>query len=242
MSAEPKKVAGGAQSLPRHIAIIMDGNGRWAQRRGLPRTEGHSAGADSFRRAARYCQKLGIDYLTVYAFSTENWKRPLDEIEGIMTLLEKYLRQALEDMEKEKIRICIFGDLTPFREDLQTLCRACMDRSRIYTGAQVNICLNYGGRDEIVRAARRWAAAGCPELDEERFGAYMWGGGIPDPDLLIRPGGEMRISNFLLWEIAYAELYFTEVLWPDFDEKEMDRAIAAFQHRQRRFGDVGEEA
>ena len=227
------------ENLPRHIAVIMDGNGRWAKKRGLPRTAGHSAGADSFRRAARYCQRLGIEYLTVYAFSTENWKRPADEVAGIMALLEKYLRQALRDLEKERVRICIFGDLSPFAPELQTLCRECIERSAVYTGAQVNICLNYGGRDEIVRAAKRWAADGCPEIDEAGFSGYMWGGHIPDPDLLIRPGGEKRISNFLLWEIAYAELYFSDVLWPDFDEKEFDRAIAAYQHRERRFGDVG---
>ena len=223
-------------NLPRHIAVIMDGNGRWAKKRGLPRTAGHSAGADSFRRLARHCQKLGIEYLTVYAFSTENWKRPREEVDGIMALLEKYLRQALRDMEKEKIRIRILGDLAPFTPELQKLCRECMERSAVYTGAQVNICLNYGGRDEIVRAAKKWAADGCPALDEERFGGYMWGGDIPD--LLIRPGGEMRISNFLLWQIAYAELYFSDVLWPDFDEAELDRAVEAFRHRQRRYGDV----
>ena len=225
--------------LPRHIAIIMDGNGRWAVSRGLPRSAGHSAGADSFRRTARYCQKLGIGYLTVYAFSTENWKRPREEVDAILSLLEKYLRQALRDMEKEKIRIRIFGDLSPFTPQLRQMCQACMERSAIYTGAQVNICLNYGGRDEIVRAAQRWAAEGCPALTEERFGSYMWGGDIPDPDLLIRPGGEMRISNFLLWELAYTELYFSDVLWPDFDEAELDRAIEAYRHRQRRYGDVG---
>ena len=227
------------KTLPRHIAVIMDGNGRWAKKRGLPRTAGHSAGADAFRKIARYSHKLGVQYLTVYAFSTENWKRPADEVAGIMALLEKYLLQALRDLEKEKIRICIFGDLAPFTPRLQTLCRECMERSSIYTGGQVNICLNYGGRDEIVRAAQKWAAEGCPALSEERFGSYMWGGSIPDPDLLIRPGGEMRISNFLLWECAYSEFYFTDVLWPDFDEAELDKAIEAFRHRQRRYGDVG---
>ena len=225
--------------IPRHIAVIMDGNGRWAKKRGLPRTAGHTAGADAFRKLARYCQKLGVEYLTVYAFSTENWKRPAEEVAGIMALLEKYLRQALRDMEKEKVRIRIFGDLAPFSEELRAMCQACMERSKVYTGANVNICLNYGGRDEIVRAAQKWAADGCPALDEARFGSYMWGGDIPDPDLLIRPGGEKRISNFLLWECAYSEFYFTDVLWPDFNEAELDRAIDAYRMRQRRFGDVG---
>ena len=240
MSAKGNDLAGGPSGLPRHIAVIMDGNGRWAKRQGLPRTAGHSAGADSFRRMARYCQKLGIEYLTVYAFSTENWKRPKDEVDGIMALLERYLRQALRDMDKEKVRIRIFGDLAPFSPELRRMCEQCMERSAAYTGGQVNICLNYGGRDEIVRAAKKWAAEGCPELDEDRFGSYMWGGSIPDPDLLIRPGGEMRISNFLLWELAYAELYFSDVLWPDFDEAELDKAIAAYCGRERRFGAVGE--
>ena len=143
-------------------------------------------------------------------------------------------------MEKEKIRIRVFGDLAPFSPKLRQMCQQCMERSSAHTGAQVNICLNYGGRDEIVRAAKRWAADGCPALDEDTFGGYMWGGHIPDPDLLIRPGGEMRISNFLLWELAYAEFYFSDVLWPDFDEREFDRAIAAYQNRERRYGDVGE--
>ena len=233
------ELAGESKGLPRHIAVIMDGNGRWAKSRGLPRSAGHVAGVDSFRRIARYCQKLGIEYLTVYAFSTENWKRPAQEVEGIMGLLDKYLRQALRDMEKEKIRIRIFGDLSPLTEELQTLCRECMERSSVYSGQQVNICLNYGGRDEIVRAAKRWAADGCPELTEDVFAGYLWSAGVPDPDLLIRPGGETRISNYLLWQLAYTEFYFSDVLWPDFDEKELDRAIQAYQGRNRRFGDVG---
>ena len=215
MSAKGNDLAGGPSGLPRHIAVIMDGNGRWAKRQGLPRTAGHSAGA-------------------------ENWKRPKDEVDGIMALLERYLRQALRDMDKEKVRIRIFGDLAPFSPELRRMCEQCMERSAAYTGGQVNICLNYGGRDEIVRAAKKWAAEGCPELDEDRFGSYMWGGSIPDPDLLIRPGGEKRISNFLLWELAYAELYFSDVLWPDFDEAELDKAIAAYCGRERRFGAVGE--
>ena len=233
------KLAGESKRLPRHIAVIMDGNGRWAKSRGLPRSAGHVAGVDSFRRIARYCQKLGVEYLTVYAFSTENWKRPAEEVEGIMRLLDKYLRQALRDMEKEQIRIRIFGDLSPLTEELQTLCRECMERSSVYNGQQVNICLNYGGRDEIVRAAKRWAADGCPELTEDVFENYLWSAGVPDPDLLIRPGGETRISNYLLWQLAYTEFYFSDVLWPDFDEKELDRAIQAYQGRNRRFGDVG---
>ena len=239
MSSQNKAaLAEGSNGLPRHIAIIMDGNGRWAKKRGLPRTAGHSAGAESFRRAARYCRKLGVEYLTVYAFSTENWKRSAEEVGGIMRILEKFLLEAMEDMEKEKTRLRFFGDLSPLSPKLRTLCEECVERSSVYTGGQVNICLNYGGRDEIVRAARRWAADGCPELTEDVFGTYLWSAGVPDPDLLIRPGGETRISNYLLWQLAYAEMYFSDVLWPDFDEGEIDKAVAAYAARNRRFGDA----
>ena len=232
------KLAEESQGLPRHIAIIMDGNGRWAKNRGLPRSAGHSAGAESFRRAARHCRKRGVEYLTVYAFSTENWTRPAEEVSGIMRLLGKYLKEALEGMERENTRMRFFGDVSVLTPELKELCLTCEERSQKYTGGQVNICLNYGGRDEIVRAAKRWAADGCPELTEEKFGGYLWSAGVPDPDLLIRPGGETRISNYLLWQLAYAEMYFSDVLWPDFDEKELDRAIAAYQSRNRRFGGV----
>jgi undecaprenyl diphosphate synthase len=233
-----KALAEESKRLPRHIAIIMDGNGRWAKKQGLPRSAGHVSGAESFRRAARHCRERGVEYLTVYAFSTENWKRPAEEVSGIMRLLKKYLLEAIADMEKENTRLCFFGDLSPLSPELRQLCQDCMERSKGYTGGQVNICLNYGGRDEIVRAAKRWAAEGCPELTEEKFGDYLWSAGVPDPDLLIRPGGEMRISNYLLWQLAYAEMYFTDVLWPDFDEAELDKAIQAYQDRDRRFGAV----
>lgn len=236
-------VAAGAEGLPRHIAIIMDGNGRWAKNQGLPRTAGHAAGAESFRRAAKYCRSLGVEYLTVYAFSTENWKRPAEEVEAIMELLGQYLEEAAADLAKENTRLFFFGDLTQLSPELQERCRRCTEQSKDYTGGQVNICLNYGGRDEIVRAARRWAADGCPPLTEESFGGYMWSAGVPDPDLLIRPGGEMRISNYLLWQLAYTELVFSDVLWPDFDEGEIDRAIEQYRSRHRRYGGVeGQEA
>jgi len=239
MSTHNKNVlAEGSNGLPRHIAIIMDGNGRWAKKRGLPRTAGHSAGAESFRRAARYCQKLGVEYLTVYAFSTENWKRSQEEVGGIMRILEKFLHETMEQMESENVRLRFFGDLSPLDPKLRELCETCAERSSVHTGGQVNICLNYGGRDEIVRAAKRWAADGCPELTEDAFGSYLWSAGVPDPDLLIRPGGETRISNYLLWQLAYAEMYFSDVLWPDFDEAEIDKAIAVYAARNRRFGDA----
>ena len=239
-----KAPAAPAGPVPQHIAIIMDGNGRWAKRRGMPRTAGHSAGAEAFRDIASYCKELGIQYLTVYAFSTENWKRPKDEVAAIMNLLERYLHEAIDSMAKEKIRIAFFGDLSPLSPELRELCRRTEEISRQYEGAQVNICLNYGGRDEIVRAAKRFAAD-CAEgradpnhLTEELFSRYLWSAGIPDPDLVIRPSGEVRISNFLLWQSAYAEFYYTDVLWPDFSRAELDRALENFRGRSRRFGGV----
>lgn len=239
MNADTEKMlAEGPEGLPRHIAVIMDGNGRWAKQRGLPRSAGHAAGAESFRRAALYCRKLGVEYLTAYAFSTENWKRPQDEVDGIMRLLDKYLHEVLEGMERENTRLCFFGDLSVLSPELRALCRTCVERSAGHTGGQVNICLSYGGRDEIVRAAKRWAADGCPELTERSFGGYLDSAGVPDPDLLIRPGGEKRISNYLLWQLAYAEMYFSDVLWPDFDEREINRAVEAFRRRERRYGGV----
>jgi len=196
--------------LPQHVAIIMDGNGRWAKGRGLPRTAGHAVGAETFRTIATYCREIGIRYLTVYAFSTENWKRPMEEVSAIMGLLKKYLMEAIADMEKEKVRFCFFGDLSPLTPELRRLCIETQERSAGYAGCQVNICLNYGGRDEILRAARSFAAQ-CmvgektPEaLTEEVFSGYLWSAGVPDPDLVIRPSGEERISNFLLWQSAYA--------------------------------------
>lgn len=229
--------------LPRHIAIILDGNGRWAKKRGLPRTAGHAAGAETFRKIATYCKNIGVDYLTVYAFSTENWKRPPEEVKTIMKLLDKYLREAIATMEKDKIRMRVFGDTTALSPELRAEIERTNEISQRYAGFQANICINYGGRDEIIHAARRYAedfAAGkvTGELTEEGFSAYLYSAGIPDPELLIRPGGELRISNFLLWQCAYSEFYFTDVLWPDFTSKELDKAIAAFQSRDRRFGGV----
>ena len=242
MAAEKKERQPG-DNIPRHIAIILDGNGRWAKRRGLPRTAGHAVGAETFRKIATYCKNIGVEYLTVYAFSTENWKRPEGEVKTIMRLLNKYLQEAIDTMERDKIRMKIFGDLNALTEEQRELVRKTDEISQRYEGFQANICLNYGGRDEIVHAARRYAAdlaAGKVdgELTEEQFGSYLYSAGIPDPDLLIRPGGEQRISNFLLWQCAYAEFYFTDVLWPDFSPQELDKAIAEFQRRDRRYGKV----
>ena len=236
--------AGGRETsgLPRHIAIILDGNGRWAKKRGLPRTAGHMAGSETFRRIATYCKNIGVDYLTVYAFSTENWKRPEDEVGAIMKLLDKYLREAVATMARDRIRMRVFVDISCLSPELQRLVAETEEISSHYEGFQANICINYGGRDEIINAARRYAedyAAGrAGALTEESFGAYLYSAGIPDPDLLIRPGGEQRISNFLLWQCAYSEFYFTDVLWPDFTGAELDKAIAEYRRRDRRFGAV----
>ena len=229
---------------PEHIAIIMDGNGRWAKKRGLPRKMGHAAGAETFRRIATYCKNLGVEYLTVYAFSTENWKRSADEVQAIMALFEKYLHEAIDEMERDHIRLRVLGELSRIRPELRALIERTDEISTHYDGFQANICINYGGRDEIVHAARRFAAQCAAgekkpeELTEADFGGLLYTAGIPDPELIIRPSGEERVSNFLLWQSAYAEYYFTDVLWPDFDERELDRAIAAYQKRDRRFGGV----
>lgn len=230
--------------VPAHIAIVMDGNGRWATRRGLPRTAGHGAGSETFRKIATYCRDIGVQYLTVYAFSTENWKRSQAEVTAIMGLLKKYLFEAIEKMEQDKIRLEFFGDLSPLSPELRQLCQRTREISRHYEGFQANICLNYGGRDEIVRAARAFArqcadgVATAEDLTEDQFASLLYSHDIPDPDLIIRPSGEIRISNFLLWQSAYAEYYFTDVLWPDFGPEELEKAIASFNQRNRRFGGV----
>lgn len=228
--------------LPRHIAIILDGNGRWAKQRGLPRTAGHKVGAETFRTIATYCRDIGIDYLTVYAFSTENWKRPKDEVDTIMSLLKAYLLEAIDTMERDNVRLNFMGDMSVLSEELQELVDRCNRISAGLTGCQCNICINYGGRAEIVQAASRFAAD-CmdgtvkpADLTEDIFDKYLYSSGIPSPELMIRPGGEQRLSNFLLWQCAYAEFYYTDVLWPDFNKEELHRAIAVFQRRNRRFG------
>ena len=222
----------------------MDGNGRWAKNRGLPRQAGHKVGAEAFRTIANYAKSIGLKYLTVYAFSTENWKRPKEEVNAIMDLLERYLREAIRDMEKNQVRFCFFGDLSRLSPQLQQEAREAVERSAKYEGVQVNFCLNYGGRAEVVRAAQRFAQE-CAEgkrkpeeLTEAMLSDLMYSQGVPDPELVIRPGGELRTSNFLLWQSAYAEYYFTDVLWPEFGPEELEKAIAAYNSRKRRFGGV----
>ena len=223
--------------LPRHIAIIMDGNGRWAKKRGLPRTAGHKVGAEVFRKIATYCKNLGVEYLTVYAFSTENWKRPAEEVDTLMALFKNYMLEAIDTMERDHIRLQFFGDMSAVSPELQALVERTNEMSRHIEGFQANICLNYGGRDEILHAARECAAAG-EELTEENFAKHLYSAGVPDPELIIRPSGEIRLSNFLLWQCAYSELYFCDTLWPDFDERTLDAAIIDYQKRDRRFGGV----
>ena len=223
--------------LPRHIAIIMDGNGRWAKKRGLPRTAGHKVGAETFRKIALYCKALGVEYLTIYAFSTENWKRPADEVSTLMGLLKKYMQEAIDTMERDQMKLRFFGDLSALSPELQALAHKANEVADRVEGFQANLCINYGGRDEILHAARECAAAG-EEMTEENLERHLYSAGIPDPELIIRPGGELRLSNFLLWQCAYSEFYYTDTLWPDFDEAELDRAIAAYQQRDRRFGGV----
>ena len=233
----------GSLTIPRHIAIILDGNGRWAKKRGLPRTAGHAQGAETFRKIATYCKNIGVSYLTVYAFSTENWSRPEGEVRAIMKLLDKYLHEAIETMERDHIKMKILGDITPLSPELRSEIEETNEISSRYEGFQANICLNYGGRAEILQAAKRYASdlaegKASEDLTETGFSTYLYSAGIPDPELLIRPGGEKRISNFLLWQCAYSEFYFTDVLWPDFTTDELDKAIAEFNRRDRRFGGV----
>lgn len=240
--AEKKNENEAGKIIPRHIAIILDGNGRWAKKRAMPRKAGHLAGSETFRNIATYCKEIGVEYLTVYAFSTENWKRPEDEVKGIMKLLDKYLHEAIRDMSEKQIRMKVFGDVSRLSPSLQELIAKTDELSKSIEGFQANICINYGGRAEIVRAAKLYAedysAGKADELTEESFSKYLYSADIPDPDLLIRPGGEYRLSNFLLWQCAYSEFYYTDVLWPDFTPEVLDEAIAEYGRRDRRFGGV----
>ena len=229
--------------IPSHVAIIMDGNGRWAKRQGLARMFGHRQGVETVHNITEVAAELGIQYLTLYAFSTENWKRSAEEVAGIMKLLGAYLREALADMEKNRVKFYFFGDLSALSPELQQLCLEAQNRSAEYD-VQVNFCLNYGGRDEIVHAARAFAAdvaAGkyeSTDLTEDLLSSYLYSANVPDPELIIRPSGELRTSNFLLWQSAYSEFVFMDVLWPDFGPDDLDRAIEEYYRRNRRFGGV----
>lgn len=242
-----KKAREGGQlpaELPAHVGIIMDGNGRWAKKRRQPRSVGHRAGAQNFRTITRYAAKIGIKYLTLYAFSTENWSRPAEEVGGLMGLFKDYLEEALRDFMEENIRVRFIGDVSAFSPSLQALMRRVEEESSPKTGMVLNLAMNYGGRAELTRAAAAFAKdvqAGQvkpEELDEHMFSRYLYTAGQPDPDLIIRPSGEQRISNFLLWQGAYAEFVYSDILWPDFKPQDLDRALQVFASRQRRFGGV----
>ena len=232
------------ERIPRHIAIIMDGNGRWAAQRHLPRVEGHRAGIDAVRDTVETSARLGLEVLTLYAFSVENWKRPITEVSVLMGLLRRYLRLELETLLTNNIRFHAIGRPNELPDDVYAELLAAEAKTRHNTGMQFNIALNYGGRAEIVDAARRAIEAGVSpsSLDETRFAEFLYTAGQPDPDLLIRTSGEMRISNFLLWQIAYAEIWVTPTLWPDFRKIELLRAIRDFQKRDRRYGGVAGDA
>ncbi len=227
------------RTLPNHIAIIMDGNGRWAKKRSLPRTAGHIAGAKTFKSIARYCNKIGLKYLTVYAFSTENWKRPEDEVKNIMNLLRDYLRDA-ENFKDENIKVNFLGDRTPLDEDIKALMIKNEEGSKNATGLTLNIAINYGGRDEITTAVKNIINSGikAEAVTEELISQNLYTKGMPDPDFIIRPSGEYRLSNYLIWQSAYAEYWFSDILWPDFTPKHLEKAIDEYNHRNRRFGGV----
>lgn len=230
--------------LPAHIGIIMDGNGRWAKKRGLPRNAGHKAGADTFKKIAIYCRDIGIQYLTVYAFSTENWKRPKEEIEAIFALLREYIAATRNELEKEKIKIRVIGDISPFSEELQRDLADLANREVPGARLTVNLAINYGGRDEILQAVNgileevKANRRGLNPITQAELSGRLYTRGMPEPDLIIRPSGELRLSNFLIWQGAYSELWFSDVLWPDFSEKHLRQAIVSFQKRDRRYGGV----
>ncbi len=230
--------------LPQHVGIIMDGNGRWAKKRGLPRKAGHSEGAKTFRKIARYCSNIGIKYLTVYAFSTENWKRPDDEVGSLMKLFESYLKEALEDFKDDDIVVRFIGDKKHFNQQLQKLMIENEESSKNRNGMVLNIAMNYGSRDEIVRAVKNICnevgngSLSVSDITEDTISSHLYTSGQPDPDLIIRPSGEYRISNFLLWQSAYTEFVIMNKLWPDFQTADLDEALSIYSQRNRRYGGV----
>lgn len=246
LKGKKPQATGENMPVPRHIAVIMDGNGRWAKKRGLPRKAGHKVGAETFRTIATYCKDIGVQYFTVYAFSTENWKRPQDEVDALMNLFRTYLREAAETMVTRGVAVRVLGDLSVLPEDI----RRQIDEVHALAdtlgenAATASLCINYGGRDEIKNAVRTLAkqvqdGTLKPEnITEDSISQNLYTAHMPDPDLIIRPSGEIRTSNFLLWQSAYSEYYFTDVLWPDFSTQDMDAAIADFNRRSRRFGGV----
>ena len=235
---------GKSRNIPRHVAIILDGNGRWAKKRMLPRNAGHAAGSKNVEKICAAAWNMGIEYVTMYAFSTENWSRPQEEVDALMKLLHSYLKDCIKTSKKNNMQVRVLGDISRLESDLQEKIRELEKVSAQNTGLHFQVALNYGGRDEITRAIRVLAGdikKGLLEpgdIDETLFSEYLDTKGIPDPDLMIRTSGEQRLSNYLLWQLAYAEFYFTDVLWPDFDKKELEKAVAFYQSRDRRFGSV----
>lgn len=221
----------------RHIAFIMDGNGRWAQRKGMPREYGHSHGAATFKKIGRYCESIGLQFMTVYAFSTENWKRPQKEVDTIMKIFDSYIEECFSEMEEDNVHFRFIGNLEIFPKDLQEKMNR-IDRETSHKPFILNIAVNYGGREEIVHACNALIKQGKTEVTEEDICKNIYTACCPDPDLIVRTGGDLRTSNFLLWQSAYTEYYFTDVLWPDFTSEDVDRAVAAFYSRKRRYGGV----
>lgn len=230
------------RNIPNHIAIILDGNRRWAVKRKLPKLQGHTQGANNLEKIATYCNKIGVKYLTVYAFSTENWNREKEEVDYLMKLLEKYIRDFDKKFKDSTARIRLAGEISRLPKDLQDSIRDIEEKTKNNTGITLNLCINYGGREEIVNATKLIAEKvkngemEVSDITEETVGKLLRTGDAPDPDLFIRPGGEIRLSGFLLWQASYSELYFTEPLWPDFNESELDKAIDEFNRRKRNFG------
>lgn len=230
------------RNIPKHIAIILDGNRRWAKNRNIPTLQGHTAGAKNLERIATYCEKIGVKYLTVYAFSTENWNREKEEVDYLMKLIAKYIKDFDRKFKDATARIRLAGEISRLPEDLQEKVKAIEEKTKNNTGITINLCINYGGREEIVNATKiiaekvKRGELESSEITEEMIGKLLRTGDAPDPDLFIRPGGEIRLSGFLLWQSSYSELYFANPLWPDFNEEELEKAIDEFNRRKRRFG------
>ncbi|MCR5143964.1 MAG: isoprenyl transferase [Lachnospiraceae bacterium] len=231
-------------SVPKHVAIILDGNGRWAKSKGLPRTAGHTAGAKNVENIAEAAHNLGIEYLTLYAFSTENWNRPQDEVDALMKLLNSYLKNCRNTAKKNNMRVRVIGDISRLSDKMQKQITDLEEESKIYDGLNLTIAINYGSRDEMIRGIKKIGSdllennIAIDDITEDTFSKYLDTYDIPDPDLMIRTSGEQRLSNYLLWQLAYAEFYFTSVPWPDFSKKDLKEAVEAYENRDRRYGKV----
>ena len=234
-------------NVPQHIAIILDGNGRWAKSKGMPRNYGHAQGSKNVEKICETAYKMGVKYLTVYAFSTENWNRPQSEVDTLMNLLRNYMKTCLKTAEKNRMRVRVLGDITRLDSDIQKRILELEEASKNNDGLNFQIAINYGSRDEMIRAMKKMmkdceeGKMSVDDISEEKFETYLDTHGIPDPDLLIRTSGELRLSNYLLWQLAYTEFYFTDVLWPDFSKEELEKAIMQYNNRDRRYGKIKEE-